>query len=133
VAPIGPRASAAERDPVEQHNIIANLRGLPNDCTHPVVDEQPAANRRRRVNLDASPATRPICNDPSEKILLAPPQQMRTPMQPYGMKPWIRQQHLGLASRSRVLAQHHGNVFAYACPHGVRHASTKSANNAVDR
>src|SRR5947209_6984047 len=47
------QARPAQRDPVEQRDVVADLGRLTDDHAHAVVDEQAAAELGRRMDLDA--------------------------------------------------------------------------------
>src|SRR3954469_23811615 len=47
------QAAAPERDVVVEHHVVADLGGLADDDAHAVVDEEPPADGRAGVDLDA--------------------------------------------------------------------------------
>src|SRR5207249_1129663 len=54
------QAGAAERDALEQRDVLADLGRLADDDAHPVIDEEPSAEPGRRMDLDAGQEARHV-------------------------------------------------------------------------
>ena len=76
--------SAAERDAVIEHHVVADLGRLADHDAHRVVDEEPPADRRARVDLDAGEQAGSTAEQqPGRQRSAVPlPHPVRQPVQP---------------------------------------------------
>jgi hypothetical protein len=56
--------SAAEGHPVVEHHVVADLGGLADHHTHAVIDEEPPADPRARVDLDPGEGSGELAQNP---------------------------------------------------------------------
>ncbi len=108
----------AQRHPMVQRAIVADLRGFPDDDAHPVVDEHPAPYGRARMDLDAGQPPAPVGKPAGKPAQAQPPQPMRHPAVPdQRVQPGIAGQHFPTCPGGRIPVEHDGDVFAKAAQH----------------
>jgi len=101
---------------VERH-VVADLGGLTNDDTHPVVDEETTPDPCTRVNLHPGQPTPEIRRHARQPFPLMRPQPMGKSMDPDGVQPRITGQHLERVAGCRIAMEYALDVFAHAFEH----------------
>jgi hypothetical protein len=121
-------AAAAKRHVVEKHNIVADLAGLSDDDTHPVIDKQPAADLRPWVNLDARKESVRLRNDSGNHKQPVPEKPMGDSMAPDGVQTGIGKDDLQHAAGGRIVIEDSLNIGFYRTKHGVPSPHSKKLN-----
>ena len=82
-------AGSPSGDPVKQDDIIFNDRRFPDHDAHPMIDKDPLADLRTRMNLDPRQETPKLGRQFCQKIPAMMKQKMRPTMPKQGMKSWV--------------------------------------------
>src|SRR5437899_6446691 len=99
---------------------VADLRGLPDDDAHSMIEEHPPPDGRARMNLDARQPASPMGEPASSPAPAPAPQPIGDGAVPdEGMQPRIASQHLPAAARRGIAFEHDGDVFAQPGEHDV--------------
>jgi hypothetical protein len=115
---VGHRAST-EGGAVEEGDVVTDDRRLTDDDTHAVVDEQPTADGRRRVDLDACRRARRLREQPGREAQgRVAPHPVGHPVRPDGVDPGVGQGDLERAAGGRVAVACDLEVFAEQRPGG---------------
>jgi hypothetical protein len=112
-------ACAAERDPLIDDAVIADLRRLADYDAETVVDKDTPANFCARVNFDARQHPTQMRDKASQPIKMSIPQAMSQAMRHEGMQAWIAREDFELAARGRVSLQNTGYIFAKIFKHSA--------------
>ena len=101
--PLGPPcARPAQGHALEEMDVVLDDRRLADDDPHPVVDEEPLADARSGVDLNAGEGPPQVRHDPSRHPHPAPMQRMRQPVDLAGVKAGIREYYFEVAGRGRI-------------------------------
>ena len=95
---------SAERDPVVDHHVVADLGGFADHHAHAVVDEEPAPDGRAGMDLDAGEEARELRQHPggpAQRRLR--PQPVGQPVGPDGVQTRVDERVLDVSARGRVV------------------------------
>ena len=95
-------AGAAERDAVVDGHIGAYLGGFPDHHTDGVVDEQPGAEHRGRVDIHPGEPLGECRAEPGQQGPAVPPQPAAGPVSPDGVQSGVAQDEFRGAAGGRV-------------------------------
>src|SRR6185312_7390012 len=110
---------AAQRDAVIERRVVADLGRLADDDPHAVVDEDPPADRRARMDLDSGPKTAPVRQPACEPAQAARPQRVSDRTVPdQRVDARVAGEHFPTGAGRGVAVEHHGDVFAQMVEHG---------------
>jgi hypothetical protein len=112
-----------------EHTIVADLAGFPDHNAHPVIDEQPTADLRPRVNFDAREKSARLGNDSGDHKQAVLKKPMGDPMAPDGVQAGIGQDNLQHATGGRVVIEDSLDIGFYCSKHGVPSPSYKKLND----
>src|SRR6266508_1245619 len=115
---LAPRAGAPERDALQQAHVRSDLRRLPDHDPHAMVDEEPAPEACRRMDLDAGQAARHVRDEPRERRVTSVPEPVRQTVTGERVNARRAEQHLEPRASGGVTLQDHVDVSA----EGVKHA-----------
>ena len=104
------QAGAAQRNPMVQGHIRADLGGLADDHTHAVIDEETGAYARAGMDLDAGRPAGDLRNPAGEEPELVGPQPVRDTLDPDGVQPGINQENFQPGASCRVALQHRVDI-----------------------
>mgnify|MGYP001820787320 FL=1 len=110
------QAGAAQRHPLVEHDVIADLGRFADYDTHAVVDDKPATDGRPWMDLDAGDGATRLADQPCEKRMPPSPQPVGKSVHRYRMESGIQEQHFGDTSRRRVAVEDGLDVFAELPP-----------------
>jgi hypothetical protein len=82
--------------------VVADLGGFPDHHAHAVINHQPPADFRGRVDLDPGQPAGNMRGEPSQQAQVVLPEPMRQPVPHQGMQSRVAQQDLEPGSRCRV-------------------------------
>ena len=108
---------------IERH-IVANFGCLTDDAAHAVIDEQAAADLRRRMYLDAGDDASRVGNHPPDEEEPGVPRRVRNPVEEKSMKTRIAEEHFETRARRRIPVHDHAHVFADPLQPSHRHGSS---------
>src|SRR5699024_10856513 len=104
----------AQRDPVVEHAVVADLGGLADHHAHAVVDEEPATDTGAGVDLDPSEESRELTeyarHDPSRPA--AGPYAVGQAVEPDRVEPRVDDRVLDVSPGGRVVRTCRGEVLA---------------------
>mmetsp|Transcript_39169 Transcript_39169/g.91926 ORF Transcript_39169/g.91926 Transcript_39169/m.91926 type:complete len:325 (-) Transcript_39169:72-1046(-) len=98
---------------------LTDFGHLADDDAHAVVDEDPAADARPRVDLDAGQKAAPVRQPTRQPLVAMVPQPVRAAVEHQRMQAGVARQHLPGGTGCRVAFEDQGDVFAQALEHGV--------------
>ena len=101
-AGIDGRRDAAQRDAVIKRDVVADDGGLADHHAGPVVDDEPAADLRARMDLDGRQNLADVGDEPRQQAGGMPPQPMAQPIEQQRMEARIAQYDLEPAPGRRI-------------------------------
>lgn len=102
---VGPPAARSQSHVVVDHHVIADLGGLSYDRPHPVIDEEPAADRSPGVDLYAGQEPGRLRHDARQHGNVSPPQLVREAIRPDGPQALVENDFAGVPpAQSGILA-----------------------------
>ena len=110
VALAGVLARAAQRHALIERHVVADDGGLADDHAVAVVDEQPVADDRAGMDLDARPAHGALADHARQQLKVVRPQPMRPAVPPHGLVAGVTEHDLPGAARGGVAPEHRVNV-----------------------
>src|SRR5271165_2143206 len=113
-------AGAAQGHALIQRHIITDDRSLANNHAHSVIDEEPAADLRAGMNLDASYELGELRQRARHKEPAANPQPVVKAVSPQRMQPRVEQHNLERGPRRRIAFFDSGDIFTHGCKHVFR-------------
>ncbi len=111
-------AGSAKGYALVKRNVIADHRGLANHDTHAMINEESAANRCTRMNLNAGKPTGDRRNGPRKPFQSQTPQPMGKPMEKQCVQTGIVGEHFKGIPGGGVPMEHAVNVFPQTLKHG---------------
>ena len=95
-------SGAAEGHTLVDRDVLADLRGLTDDHTHAVVDEEPGTDGGAGVDLDAGDEPGCLTHHAGGQAPVARVQAMGRTVHPDGMQAGVREDHLGVRPRGGI-------------------------------
>src|SRR5690606_1916706 len=105
---------SAEGDAVIEQHVVADLGGLADYHAHPMVDEEPSADLRAGMDLDAGEPARKLRIGAREEAQAPAPQRMRDPMRPHRVQTRVEETDLQPCSGGRIAQARGDDVLAYS-------------------
>ena len=119
--------AAAERHAVVDHDVVADLGGLADDHAHAVVDEEPPADGRAGMDLDAGEEPGQLGDQPGrEPQRRVSPQPVRQPVEPDRVQAGVGEEVLERTPRRRVVGPGGVEVFLQSCEEAHKDLSRES-------
>ena len=112
------RRDAAQCHIVIERYPLADHRGLADHHAHPMVDEEPAADHRRRMHLDAGQPTGELREEFAEQEPSPAPCSVRGPVNQARVKAGIEKNYLEPRADRRVALDNRVNVLGNGSEHG---------------
>src|SRR5882724_2122286 len=103
---------AAERDALVDRDIFTHDRSFTNHDSHAVINNQPLADLRPRMNLDAGHPARPLRDQAGKQVQAKPVEPVSKAVYPDGVQAGIAQQDLQPRPGRRIALHDRGDVFA---------------------
>src|SRR5205085_4007911 len=110
-------AGAAQSDALVQQAIVADLGGLSDDDSHPVVDEEAAPDIRARVDLDPGKEAVDLGDEARQDRNAPAIELMSHPVPHDGVEAGIAQQDFQHTPGRRILAKDGLNLLPDGLPH----------------
>src|SRR5215469_8412155 len=110
-------AGATQGYALVEENVVADFGGLSNDDAHTVIDEEAAADRSARMDLDTCKEAADLGDDARRERNAPAVQLMRQPVREDGVKTGIAEKDLDDTFRGRILAKDSIDLF----PNGSKH------------
>src|SRR5579885_1608117 len=144
-------ARAAQGYALVDEDIISDLGRFTHHDSHPVIDEQPAADLCARMNLYAGQKARQMADQSGDELEMMVPEPVRDSMEPDSVQSRVGQDDLEAGPRGRVAFKDSLDVLAHAayesharflldasgvaklCSRSHRHAGSRHGPRAASR
>src|SRR5438034_1505062 len=110
-------AGAGEAHTLVERHVLADLRGLADHHTHPVIDEEPAAESCGRMDLDAREKAGEVRHPARARGPARAPQAVRDSMEGERVHARVAENHFPRRARRRVTFHHGLDVVAQPVEH----------------
>ena len=125
-------ARAAESDPMEHRDVVADDRGLPNHDPRTVVDEDARADARGRMDVYVEDHGDPVLEVEGEGMPALLPKPMGDSMGLEGVEALEMEEGLGEAPRGRIALHHGGEILPDRRAYRAEPAKASSRTSRVD-